>query len=536
MAVDESWPIVMSIAGAVAQVASWPINPGLRAWPVAMDIWLRDDEVWLTSPAAGGVVAWSLGDDSVTVIPLDRPPGLLAALGNDVIVFGHPDWTSLTNADPSIVGFEHPVLWRDPPDPMIRTEPGWLIVDRTDGLVVWDADSTASSDPSVDEQAGDRGWFLAMPAADNGGDGYGPEEPLDDSGDSDEPEYETDRPVWRLRDGAAAPFDIGGDAYDAVPLPDGALLVVVRRRSDPLVKVRHGHGSISFGHPQAVLRFEPDRQPRVLAVFEEPVELFGDGDRCWVCYDVNEGDATRLAALDPVTGELTDTDLAVNDLDRPIAVCAGVAVVIVSVHSDEGPSRVVRSDAHLYDLETAAVRVVAMPVLARDVKPAIDDSHVWFVTADHTMLAGLDIGNGDVQLTAVDVDISRHIPAAVAPPGLDTTAYDRATAARLRDELDSGWTDEAGRRHPYIEGITIIGVEATGAFPDTAIEVRFRADDDPTTTFLTSFEVYDALGNKRNLDDASLSLKETIESIGGGLPPPSHRIADEDGVVRFPAH
>lgn len=499
VACDRSYPVCIALVGGQQRLASWPIDERFRRRPVSADVRVVGSSVWIAAPAAGGLVRWDLDDDSVRIVPLDAPPGSLAELGGDVLVVAHPDWVAMTDGDRGEIGFQHPTEDRE-------EEPSsfWF------GTGAYAA---TDDEPDDDDQ----------------GDDQDDDEDQDDDGSSlrDSIILETERPVWRIRDGEPIRLDVGGDLHDMAATDSGRLVAGVRRPDDPLIR-SFGDDSVSYGYPQGIVAFDESGNATTLGRSTNEVQTFADGDDVWVAYREGEGSVRQLARVDLTTAELIPSTVELGR-GHLVAVIGSVAV-LVEIGRGSRVDEPETTNVRLVDLRDGSARQVAMAPVEIWHAPAPAPGRLWFIGRDEPVLVGLEIGSGHVEIVDSSVEIGDRIPVATPEPGEDpVAAAERATDA-LRSELLGGWTNGTSTR-PFITGITIDSVTTIGSFPDTVIEIRFRSDAHGLLEFATEIRVFDRLGNTLDLKYAGINLMEEIEG-GGGLPPIERCRVGDDGLVR----
>jgi hypothetical protein len=84
---DQSLPVAVEVdgfSGQVIRVFTWPLSPGLRDRPTALDVLISGKSVMIASPAPGGVVVIDRSSGQATVIPLEADVGALTACGDAV--------------------------------------------------------------------------------------------------------------------------------------------------------------------------------------------------------------------------------------------------------------------------------------------------------------------------------------------------------------------------------------------------------------------------------------------------------------------
>ena len=212
--------------------------------------------------------------------------------------------------------------------------------------------------------------------------------------DDDDGIIEASRPVWRIVDGAAVAFDMAGDAGHGVTMPNGDLIVAVRRHTDPLIKVRDSSGGIEYRYPEAVIAFHPDGGSQTLHEFDADVLLKVDGAHLWVRYsDPDTGDP-RLASINPTTGAL---QTAAGD-GRAIAIAGGIGLSIISARFT--PYEVPRAGWSAQRELLSTGQVLGSTSIPVDWNPVVatDDGEIWMVAATQTDLVRLSVSTGDVQV------------------------------------------------------------------------------------------------------------------------------------------
>ncbi|MDP2293022.1 MAG: hypothetical protein Q8M22_17710 [Actinomycetota bacterium] len=492
---DRMLPVCVDLhraTGIVRRTSTWPLLDSLRHQPVVTAVRLHDGAVWISSPAAGGLVRIDTATFDHTLVRLDAMPGPIARLGDDLMVFAYREWRSAPHASADASPIERPVIWLDAPD----------------------------REPSTVR------WFMYSPDAD-------PYEPVDESDEIDhdldahahdldldlaDDDFETNedgaRPVWRIVSGVPQPFDVGGDAGTGITMSDGTLVASVRRHSDPLVKVREAYG-IAYRYPGAVIAFHPDGTSRTIREFDDGVDLVSDGIGLWFTAEDADTGETTLAPIE-LAGRVIEPRGAV------VAIVAGRAVVV----ERSGPMR-------RLDLATGAdLDDLAIPPIALDDghEAVVDGEQVWFAGASPDRLITVDIGSSDVAVLAVTVDLDPLLPPATPRAGFDIADYERGALSDFRDELLGGWQDESGAVMPFIDGVTFISIDLVGSFPDTCIEVTFDSSERTGQTFGVRLALYDALGNDIGIGFAGIHMMELIDGWPG-LPHLDQTPADESGVT-----
>ena len=87
---DEVLPICAELdreTGRVRRILRWPLLESLRRQPAVTAVACRDGILWISSPAAGGLVRISRATFEHSLAPLAAMPGPIAALGDDLVVF-----------------------------------------------------------------------------------------------------------------------------------------------------------------------------------------------------------------------------------------------------------------------------------------------------------------------------------------------------------------------------------------------------------------------------------------------------------------
>ncbi|MDQ6909442.1 MAG: hypothetical protein M3Z84_01455 [Actinomycetota bacterium] len=119
---DQVIPIAVEAdasSGEIVRVHAWPLSADHRGRPTVVDVALTDEEILVSSPAAGGLVRIDRASSAVTIIPLDGRPGRIA-VGLDAA------WVSADAEDrpvPTGKPQRRPVIWEEPSPEEIERSP-----------------------------------------------------------------------------------------------------------------------------------------------------------------------------------------------------------------------------------------------------------------------------------------------------------------------------------------------------------------------------------------------------------------------------
>ena len=505
---DDAFPVVAQLnrrTGDLERIVRWEISDQHRDQVASTALLADGDSLWVSSPLAGGMVRVDIATGRVTIIALDATPGPIVAAGETLWVVADANWRHDASAIEGSIDPERrrPVVWADSP---IDLSPPWV-----EGVGAPPADTQLV--PELDEDRDDFSW-------------------------------DTPRPIWRVVDRKAERADLGGDISQLTSLPDGALIAVLRRLDDPVVKTPQGLGSVSYTYPGALARCAEGDAPVVLVELPDTSgSLFIDGEQCWIC---GFGLESRLPAVVPRTNPFGEDPTAVHELDlqtgelalstltmEPDAIVDGVAVTISRTHASRFRGGATRCEAHCYDLAWPAepTRLELPRVVNTYEGVIVSAGAVWIVAESRDAVVWVDPSSGTTGEIPIDVDIGPGAPTPTRPVGVDLDQFENAQLAALRASFQGGWTDEDGTEYPFIDGIDFDSIELRGGFPDSHIVARFRALPRPGISFARRWNLYDELGNTQDLEYADIHLMEDIES--GGLPPAEACQPDGDGVVWF---
>jgi hypothetical protein len=451
VAVDEVVPLAVEAdlsTGEIVGAWTWDLRPELRDRPTATAVALTRADIVVASPAAGGLVRIDRATGATRVVPLPVGAGRLRRDGETV-------WAAAGNDD-----YDDDDDFGDaPPRPVV-----WEGVPE-------DEDDDMEGDPTA----------LILPPT----------------------------PVWRVDGTSVTAYDFGGQVEDFVVL-DGKVVAVCTLPTDPLIKVAHGEGWISYARPATVLRGHPERGlAEVATVPEGAGDLVVDDGAVWLVGYDRDFEPASVLRLGPQDAE----PVLVQQMGRrepdPVTVVGGR---VISLDPD-GLS-------------------VDLPPLAEDT--TVDGMVVWLRHGRRPTIVGLDVERATVTEVMLDVDTEPYVPPPVPPPGLVLDRYETEQRDSLRESFVGGWVAEDGSRRPYIDGVTFESVELRGGFPDTVIVALFRSENRPGIRFGRRWRLYDELGNAEDesLEYADVGLMEDVES-GDGLPMTDACTADAEGVVWF---
>jgi hypothetical protein len=119
----------------------------------------------------------------------------------------------------------------------------------------------------------------------------------------------------------------------------------------------------------------------------------------------------------------------------------------------------------------------------------------------------------------LDVDLTRFLPAARPPEGVDPATH----ADEQRRYLEGS----------QVEGVTFDRVFVDGTFPDAELIVHFRSRHRRGITFGRRWRLFDDYGVPQHLDYVTIEMEEDVVAAGHGLPPISRCQPDDQGVVWF---
>ena len=475
------------VTGQVAQLFWWSISPEHRRRSASNSLGFRGDELWVSSPLAGGVLRIDTLTGATSLIALDEAPGTLTAVGDTIWVVGsHPD----DDDEPERLDFvpTRPVVWAEGTDASARGE-------------VFDDFS-----------------FHLPP-----------------------------RPAWRIDGSVATRVDLGGDVSQLTPLHGDEFLAVLRRSDDPVVMTPEREGGISFGYPGAVVRGDGRTEPRVLVELPDTSgSLIADGNSWWLVGFGFEAPAAHPAQSglfgpsDPVA--LFELDIETGGLDPSSctleveAILGGIGVVFEREHASRFGGKTTRCDALCFELDQpgAAWRVeMATDVDRFSTSMATDDGRLWLVGQEADAIMWLDPAAGTAGALTIDADLAANKPTPVRPEAVDLESFERSQLEGLRDVFLADESRGSEDEPSFINGITFESVELRDQFPDTHVVACFRADNRPGILFARRWNLYDELGNTQDHEYAEIHLAESIEAAGWGLPPVEECRPDSEGIVWF---
>lgn len=134
---DDSVPVAVVVDpnGVVERVLTWPVRSDRREFEVASAVAIRGAEVWVGSPAAGGVVwfpSWE-GDPVVIDLPIDVRILEPAAASGRIWVAGAPGGVKDSLVDVG-VPMSRRVEWRDEPS-RFDSDQQWIVVSAHGGVL-----------------------------------------------------------------------------------------------------------------------------------------------------------------------------------------------------------------------------------------------------------------------------------------------------------------------------------------------------------------------------------------------------------------
>ncbi len=506
VAADESLPLAAEIdcrSGAVTRVLSWPVAPGLRDRPVALDVLVTGEAVLIASPAAGGVIRFDHHQGDHTLISLDADAGALTACGDAVWAVARPDWCHTGPGEPPAGGGRRtrPVAWEGPTAAEIAREEDRRRRRRRAGR----ADSPAAG----------RGWSVAERRRAEG-----------DTVTTDPP-----TPVWRIRGDTARRIDadLQGPRLAAVA---GTIAGVGQLPGDPLVKhVDAGH-SVSYRSPGSVIMLDGDGTvTRAGPVADTGGLICEDHGRAWLLGFDDTGDTGTGPVRELILpgGRITDP-LGIR-VENPAGVVSGLVADLCWRAPPSDPYGFAtwrEAVLRFLPVDGSDPAEVALPGLQPDARAKVADGQVWISSRGEDALTVVTPGHPAPRELAISLDCRPWIPAPQPPSGLDLREFEDRQLARFRAELHSATSSPPDRHTPLLPGVTIDVTEVRGTFPGTELTALFRSADRPGVQFGRRRRLYDELGNPIPRQWAHVYL---AEDIAGGLPSPAECHPDGTGTT-----
>lgn len=311
---DEVIPVVVeadAASGQVVRAHAWPLSAAHRGRPTSTAIALTEEEILVSSPAAGGLVRIDRRSSSVTVVALDEDPESIAVGREAVWVWAHPDSHPSSGAEAR----RRPVVWEEP------------------------------SDEEVERRRAEmKGWFSyapGAPAEEMVPAALGPRSTAADWQDTEDDLQDVVRPptrLWSIAGGRVSPVAVEGELIELAVAGD-LLIAVCQLPSDPLIKRVEPFGSLHYIRPRTVVIGDGSGTWQAIGAVEETSCGFGsisvDGGRVWLLGFSRDPDApsSQVREVDVARGRLHDPlRLSVRD---PVTVMHGHVVDLAWRGGDE---------------------------------------------------------------------------------------------------------------------------------------------------------------------------------------------------------
>jgi hypothetical protein len=504
-------------SGSVRRVHTWPLSPSHRKRPVANDVLTIGDTIFVSSPAAGGIVKIDRAG-AVAVIPLDAEPGALAMHGEILWVVASSEWEKRREENAGCEGNQAQIQ-----------DFGYLVrasaaPRRGHGM--------RTDDPGLDRLAFGR-------EADTGGlnernpDAWAAST---DSRGSTIPGGELDpyrvesigqrpsQPLWRITSDKSERIPLEADVIRVYGIGDD-LAVVCRRGSEAYVSRKPG-GPVSFRESWRVLVGRSAEQLVSVGDFQGDGMVVLDNKRVWLLgfsdYASTGRAGRKIRELDLYSGcVLPALDLWTI---APRTVISDTVVDIphysLSFRDHETVRFLPVDGGKASETRLPAFREFGTWMRAKG-------GVVWFGPFESTYIAFDRKGRRINDLT-VRLDIASMIPAPVPPTDLDSAAFESRMLEEIGRVLRSEWVDQNGKTRPFMEGVTIETVELRGRFPNSRVVALFRSQERPDRRYGYEWPLWDEVGNPIDYD--GLEMSETLES-GIGIGKFDKVRPDEDGVM-----
>ncbi len=408
-----------------------------------------------------------------------------------------------------------------PIDDALREQPSIADIDAR-GAAVWVASPSAGGLVRLSSDLQEEPHLVAIDAPVGSVSAHGSTCWAREESHGGEPDGSLGPRIWRVTTGDVTPVDLGGFVWQIEATASGALALMQRPARTHVEEPNPG-GWTSWFYPGVLVRAREDGVVEEVIELEDlrPPMLVASDNRAWI------RDARRMAPE-----WLAEVDLTRGILGRRILLPSPALGIVVDgrrawVHTIE------RRHVASWDRQEAFVRVPLSNGGDRKPGRAVVRGDVFDFAADADFVWASRDANArgeqpPVRIDAdtlqvidwpIDVDLTRFLPAARPPEGIDPVAH----AEEQRQYLERS----------QVEGATFLRVFVDGTFPDTELVVHFRSHHRRGITFGRRWPLFDDFGVPQSLDYVTIEMEEDVVAAGHGLPPIHRCEPDDQGIVWF---